>query len=66
MNARFQVGYNAEEIRAFIPRELRKLAECDHADLLARFILAMRNLSKRRKYDRDHKISNLKAPQGAF
>ena len=23
---RFQVGYNAEEIRAFIPRELRKLA----------------------------------------
>ena len=26
---RFQVGYNAEEIRAFIPRELRKLQECD-------------------------------------
>ena len=25
---RFQVGYNAEEIRAFIPRELRKLQEC--------------------------------------
>ena len=24
---RFQVGYNAEEIRAFIPRELRKLQE---------------------------------------
>lgn len=29
---RFQVGYNAEEIRAFIPRELRQLAECKHAD----------------------------------
>ena len=26
---RFQVGYNAEEIRVFIPKELRKLAECD-------------------------------------
>lgn len=25
---RFQVGYNSEEIRAFIPRELRKIAEC--------------------------------------
>lgn len=25
---RFQVGYNAEEIRVFIPRELRKIAEC--------------------------------------
>lgn len=27
---RFQVGYNSEEIRAFIPRELRHLAECGH------------------------------------
>lgn len=27
-NRRFQVGYNAEEIRVFIPRELRQLAEC--------------------------------------
>lgn len=26
---RFQVGYNSEEIRAFIPRELRNLAECE-------------------------------------
>ncbi len=25
---RFQVGYNAEEIRVFIPRELRQLAQC--------------------------------------
>ena len=25
---RFQVGYNAEEIRAFIPRELRRLQRC--------------------------------------
>lgn len=29
---RFQVGYNAEEIRVFIPKELRKLAECDQID----------------------------------
>ena len=26
---RFQVGYNAEEIRVFIPRELRQLAQCN-------------------------------------
>ncbi|MDD8048854.1 MAG: transcriptional regulator Spx [Thomasclavelia sp.] len=26
---RFQVGYNSEEIRVFIPRELRKIAQCD-------------------------------------
>ena len=26
---RFQVGYNSEEIRAFIPRELRKMPTCD-------------------------------------
>lgn len=25
---RFQVGYNSEEIRAFMPRELRRLADC--------------------------------------
>lgn len=25
---RFQVGYNAEEIRVFIPRELRQIAQC--------------------------------------
>ena len=25
---RFQVGYNSEEIRAFMPRDLRKLSEC--------------------------------------
>ena len=27
---RFQVGYNSEEIRAFIPRELRRVADCEH------------------------------------
>lgn len=27
---RFQVGYNSEEIRAFIPRELRHLADCEN------------------------------------
>ncbi len=26
---RFQVGYNSEEIRAFIPRELRGIAQCN-------------------------------------
>jgi len=34
---RFQVGYNAEEIRAFIPRELRKLQECSEADYCPQF-----------------------------
>jgi len=29
---RFQVGYNAEEIRAFIPRELRQISECESQD----------------------------------
>lgn len=29
---RFQVGYNSEEIRVFIPKELRKLAECHDMD----------------------------------
>ena len=35
---RFQVGYNAEEIRVFIPRELRKLAECPRRDACPQFI----------------------------
>ena len=34
---RFQVGYNAEEIRVFIPRELRKLQECDNSDFCPQF-----------------------------
>lgn len=34
---RFQVGYNAEEIRAFIPRELRKMQECDNSDYCPQF-----------------------------
>ena len=29
---RFQVGYNSEEIRAFIPRELRRLVDCKTED----------------------------------
>lgn len=29
---RFQVGYNEEEIRSFIPRELRQLASCPTSD----------------------------------
>ena len=35
---RFQVGYNAEEIRVFIPRELRKLAECPSSEVCPQFI----------------------------
>ncbi|WP_294580552.1 transcriptional regulator Spx [uncultured Thomasclavelia sp.] len=35
---RFQVGYNAEEIRVFIPRELRRLAECPNSDACPQFI----------------------------
>lgn len=27
---RFQVGFNSEEIRAFIPRDLRRIAECEN------------------------------------
>ena len=34
---RFQVGYNAEEIRAFIPRELRRLQECSNSDFCPQF-----------------------------
>ena len=34
---RFQVGYNAEEIRAFIPRELRQMQECNHLDSCPQF-----------------------------
>ena len=47
---RFQVGYNAEEIRAFIPRELRKLAECDNTDFCPQFI------DLKAEYDRDKGI----------
>ena len=35
---RFQVGYNAEEIRVFIPRELRKLAECPNSESCTQFV----------------------------
>jgi len=34
---RFQVGYNSEEIRAFIPRELRRYQECEQADYCPQF-----------------------------
>ena len=34
---RFQVGYNAEEIHAFIPRELRRLQECSNSDFCPQF-----------------------------
>ena len=27
---RFQVGFNIEEMRAFIPRDLRRLMDCNH------------------------------------
>ena len=35
---RFQVGYNAEEIRAFIPRELRQMQDCGHLDGCPQFV----------------------------
>lgn len=41
---RFQVGYNAEEIRAFIPRELRKLQECNNSDYCPQFTDLKTNL----------------------
>ena len=31
------MGYNAEEIRAFIPRELRRLQECSNSDFCPQF-----------------------------
>lgn len=46
---RFQVGYNAEEIRAFIPRELRQLADCEKSDFCPQFI------DLKSEYDRDYK-----------
>lgn len=47
---RFQVGYNAEEIRAFIPRELRRLAECNNTDFCPQFI------DIKAEYDRDKAV----------
>ena len=43
---RFQVGYNSEEIRVFIPKELRKLAECHDMDRCPQF-------SNKKEYERD-------------
>lgn len=50
---RFQVGYNAEEIRVFIPRELRKLAECPTSELCPQFSDES-SLSLKEKYMLDH------------
>lgn len=41
---RFQVGYNAEEIRAFIPRELRRLQECHNSDYCPQFTDIKKNM----------------------
>lgn len=48
---RFQVGYNAEEIRVFIPRELRQLTYCENADYCPQF----KDIDIKSAYDRDHK-----------
>ena len=48
---RFQVGYNAEEIRVFIPRELRKLAECPSGDSCPQFVAAAKKA--REEYYKD-------------
>lgn len=53
---RFQVGYNAEEIRVFIPRELRKLAECPTSELCPQFSDENR-LSLKDAYMKDHKCA---------
>lgn len=50
---RFQVGYNAEEIRVFIPRELRKLADCPTSELCPQFSKEGK-LSLKEQYMLDH------------
>lgn len=54
---RFQVGYNAEEIRVFIPKELRKLAECDQIDGCPQFI-NKECLNFKKAYEKDRRESN--------
>lgn len=51
---RFQVGYNAEEIRVFIPKELRKLAECAQMDGCPQFI-DKKCLNFKEAYENDKK-----------
>lgn len=49
---RFQVGYNAEEIRSFIPRELRQLASCDSLNFCPQFEPVF---DLKSEYDKDNK-----------
>ena len=49
---RFQVGYNAEEIRAFIPRELRQLQECNHIDYCPQFVDIKKEIKE--EYYKEH------------
>ena len=49
---RFQVGYNSEEIRVFIPKELRKLAECHDMDRCPQFS-NKDCLNFKKEYERD-------------
>ena len=49
---RFQVGYNAEEISAFIPRELRRLQECSNSDFCPQFT------DIKEQYYQDHQCKN--------
>lgn len=46
---RFQVGYNAEEIRAFIPRELRRMQECEQFNYCPQFV----DFDIKAEYERD-------------
>lgn len=55
---RFQVGYNAEEIRVFIPRELRQLAECDHVENCPQFKKEKGFVSFKESYLKDKMKSN--------
>ena len=49
---RFQVGYNSEEIRVFIPKELRKLAVCHDMDRCPQFS-NKDCLNFKKEYERD-------------
>ncbi|MBO6047043.1 MAG: transcriptional regulator Spx [Erysipelotrichaceae bacterium] len=56
---RFQVGYNAEEIRAFIPRELRRYQECEQADYCPQFS----DLDIKKAYEADYGTKASKAKE---
>jgi regulatory protein spx len=53
---RFQVGYNVEEIRVFIPRELRRLGECEDLENCPHFTGGeLSGMQLKEHYLKDHK-----------